>query len=130
MDSKMILVVVIGVIAVMIVRSDAINCYSCISVNSTNCLDPFKADGIRTCQGAACVKGKGTESGVTVVIRDCLPEPVQKDECAEVKKTRFKGFACVCRSDKCNDGQIVKPTKFNVFIGVAMVAVMLITWLK
>lgn len=130
MDSKMILVVVIGVIAVMIGHSEAITCYSCISINSTNCLDSFKADGIRLCQGAACVKGKGTESGVTVVSRDCLTEPVQKDECAEVTKSGFKGFACVCRSDKCNDGQIVKPTIINVFVGVAMVAVMLITWLK
>lgn len=129
MDSRLILVV-IGVIAMAIGRSEAISCYACNSVTDNRCLDPFNSNGVSKCQGATCTKAWATSSGVTVVIRDCSVDAVTKDECADVTVSGVKSKGCVCSTDLCNDGQLVKPTLYNVLIGVAMATVTAIGWMN
>ena len=69
-------------------------------------------------------------SGVTVVMRDCISDPVGMDLCADVTEAGAKGKGCVCRTDYCNDGQLVKPTLYNVVIGVAIATVTTIGWMN
>lgn len=124
------ILVVIGVIATALGRSEAITCYSCLSASDSSCLDPFKSSGIKTCKGAACTKGKATSSDVTFVIRGCIPIAFENDGCADETVEGARGILCACRTDYCNDGQLVKPTLYNVVIGVAMATVTAIGWIK
>ena len=67
---------------------------------------------------------------MTVVIRDCRSEAVEKDECADVTVSGIKSKGCVCRTDLCNDGKLVKPTLYNVVNGVAMATVTAFGWMN
>jgi hypothetical protein len=129
MDSKLILVAVIGVIAMAFGGCEAITCIQCASSDKNNyCSDPFSWKGVGTCTfGKKCFKFKEIKSGVsTTVNRTCGTNPGGKDECTEVTKNGDTTIRCVCSTDKCNDGQMVKPTVYNVIIGVAMATVMAI----
>src|SRR6218665_3989499 len=67
MDSRLIFVV-IGVIAMAFGRSEAITCYSCESTSDSKCLDPFKSEGVNTCQGATCTKGWVNALGMVIIL--------------------------------------------------------------
>ena len=69
-------------------------------------------------------------SGVTFLMRDCSPDAAGSDECADATIAGLKIKGCVCRTDYCDDGQLVKPTFYNVFIGVAITAVTSIAWMN
>src|SRR6218665_327495 len=68
MDSKLILVV-IGVIAMVCGSSEALTCYMCVSGTGSECLDPFKSDGVVTCRNATtCTKMWSSISGKIVTV--------------------------------------------------------------
>ena len=69
-----------------------------------------------------------TIAGITVVVRKCSLDSVPKDFCGDVTVSGLKVRACVCKTNYCNDGQLVKPSIYSVFIGVAMVTVTVIVW--
>jgi len=59
MDSKLILVV-IGVIATVPGRSEAITCFYCSG--DSKCSDPFNFRAVETCEGVVCAKAWTTSS--------------------------------------------------------------------
>jgi hypothetical protein len=128
MDSRLILVV-IGVIVMAFGRSEAlIDCYSCDSnpTNNTYCRDPFSSTGVDTAKCIACRKYYYTDEDTTTFTRDCYDDPIEGDECAKSTLDDKTTVTCLCNSDKCNDGQLVKPTSYKVIIGAAMATVMAI----
>lgn len=129
MDSKLMLVV-IGVAALAFGHSEAIKCYSCSSETEANCRDPFNSYKVPTCTGGTCTTGWANLSGVTAVVRACYSVPVERDLCADTTTLGITGRACVCSTDYCNNGKMVKPIPYNVITGVAVATVMSVAWMK
>lgn len=63
MAQKLAALVAIGVIAIVIGESEAIQCYSCAVTISSSCLDPFSKSGVATCDGEACTKSIASAAG-------------------------------------------------------------------
>jgi hypothetical protein len=132
MDSTLILVV-IGVIAMTFGRSEALDCYQCASTtaDSSYCRDPFNSTGVTTVPCTTnCFKSFVSASGQTTVTRGCSPASVGSDQCEEETESGVTVKVCVCKKDKCNDGQMIKPTAYSVIIGAAMATVATMVWIK
>ena len=65
---------------------------------------------------------------MTVASRGCSSYKPENDNCGETKIPGYTQIGCLCKTDYCNDGQTVEPTKYNVIIGAAMVTFMSIVW--
>lgn len=60
------------------------------------------------------------------IIRGCNYASAEKDECVGSSVAGITSKRCACKSDLCNDGQLVKPTLYTVVIGVVMASLMAI----
>lgn len=112
--------VALGVIAIAVGRSEAIGCYSCNNKENSRCLDPFNPGGIPYCTGASCTKATEKDGGQTVLYRDCNINVTTTDFCAYVKEV--DATICVCSTDYCNDGNLLKPM-FEILVLVIAVLV-------
>jgi len=71
-----------------------------------------------------------TFAGVPGVIRNCSSGLIESDKCEDVNDVDVKAKSCYCKTDYCNDGQLVKPTACSVVIGVSIATVTAITWMN
>jgi len=92
------------VLAMSIGSSGAVECYSC---TGDDCGDPFKKDGVATCDGSSCAKGKVSASGREEVTRFCFPDstPPPYTGCKSETGGGASATACFCNTALCNSAQ-------------------------
>jgi len=105
MNEKLFMLATLVVLSLAIGSSGAIKCYDCLPGDS--CRDPFKKNGVGTCDGSACMKAKASTSQGEVVTRSCFPgsTPPPQTGCESESRGGASVTACLCTTDLCNSAQ-------------------------
>ncbi|XP_052814999.1 uncharacterized protein LOC128241909 [Mya arenaria] len=119
MDAIKVVCIVCALVGALAVVSEAIKCYDCNSIMTTNCKDEFKKENIPVKENcSACMKTKGKKDGNQFVLRSCSPLKGGKNECNEVKKDGAEVNVCFCDKDICNGTPRVTVTIFTLVTAV------------
>jgi len=98
--------VALAVLLMTLEGTEAIQCYSCSSVDTADCGTPFYSSLVSTCGGSHCSKVVTTaaETGLTTVVRSCQTgTPVTS--CQYGGSSISAVTTCYCQTNYCNSAQ-------------------------
>jgi len=107
-------------------------CYTCDSHENTNCIDPFKSDGIQriNCSSAvsSCTKTKSTINGVSSFTRSCAPNIANGTAC--IDHPTLKSVTCYCKSDNCNPASALNMAWGTLLASALMMLLNFLIWIE
>jgi len=100
----------------------SITCFQCNSNFNSKCNDLFNAVGVDTCQGHQCAKTKlsGGPNG-TIIVRDCFIGG-SPNRCESHSEGSYSGVVCVCDTDRCNSGHVIRFPLVTSFLLASFVS--------
>jgi len=104
----------------------SLTCYSCESILSANCKDPFTGTSVSTCTGQQCYKSGSTVGSVTSISRSCGVRISTQDKCETTSVAGVTATVCYCNSDLCNSAHNSRRASPVLPLAVALLTVMLI----